>query len=160
MAMENNSQNKKSINQNNKSLKSSDIHKVLNEKNYVTVAEGVIKLLSSMSKDNRNGKIEMVTNSKIRNLLSMSANIYNEIMVDTRITDDKLPDDLNGKIEYLRVRFVYEAGRENKVKQLVEKADLIELLKTIRGSKRRYELFYHYMEALVAFKKFYNDNDD
>ncbi len=160
MVMENNSQNKKSINQNNKSLKSSDIHKVLNEKNYVTVAEGVIKLLSSMSKDNRNGKIEMVTNSKIRNLLSMSANIYNEIMVDTRITDDKLSDDLNGKIEYLRVRFVYEAGRENKVKQLVEKADLIELLKTIRGSKRRYELFYHYMEALVAFKKFYNDNDD
>lgn len=160
MAMENNSQNKKSINQNNKSLKSSDIHKILNEKNYVTVAEGVIKLLSSMSKDKRNGKIEMVTNSKIRNLLSMSANIYNEIMVDTRITDDKLPDDLNGKIEYLRVRFVYEAGRENKVKQLVEKADLIELLKTIRGSKRRYELFYHYMEALVAFKKFYNDNDD
>lgn len=128
----------------------------INEENYVAKAEGVILKLSKQV--NKQGKVvAMVTNSKIRNLLSMSADIYNQVL-DCK--DDKLPQELNGRIEYLRVRYIYEAGREPKVKDLVIQGELLEIMKEIQGSKKNYILYYHYMEALVAFKRFWNKNDD
>ena len=124
----------------------------INEENYVAKAESVILKLSKQV--NKQGKVvAMVTNSKIRNLLSMSADIYNQVL-DCK--DDKLPQELNGRIEYLRVRYIYEAGREPRVKDLVIQGELLE----IQGCKKNYILYYHYMEALVAFKRFWNKNDD
>lgn len=123
----------------------------INKQNYVDEAERVIKELSEKTNQ------KMVTNSKIRNLLSTAADIYNQVL-DCK--EDKLPEDIASRIDYLRVRFVYESGREKAVKQLVEEAKLIENLKDIEGSKENYILFYHYMEALVAFKRYMNKNDD
>lgn len=128
----------------------------INEENYVAKAESVILKLSKQV--NKQGKVvAMVTNSKIRNLLSVSADIYNQVL-DCK--DDKLPQELNGRIEYLRVRYIYEAGREPRVKDLVIQGELLEIMKEIQGSKKNYILYYHYMEALVAFKRFWNKNDD
>ena len=128
----------------------------INEENYVAKAESVILKLSKQV--NKQGKVvAMVTNSKIRNLLSMSADIYNQVL-DCK--DDKLPQELNGRIEYLRVRYIYEAGREPRAKDLVIQGELREIMKEIQGSKKNYILYYHYMEALVAFKRFWNKNDD
>ena len=128
----------------------------INEENYVAKAESVILKLSKQV--NKQGKlVAMVTNSKIRNILSMSADIYNQVL-DCK--DDKLPQELNGRIEYLRVRYIYEAGREPRVKDLVIQGELLEIMKEIQGSKKNYILYYHYMEALVAFKRFWNKNDD
>ena len=128
----------------------------INEENYVAKAESVILKLSKQV--NKQGKVvAMVTNSKIRNLLSMSADIYNQVL-DCK--DDKLPQELNGRIEYLRVRYIYEAGREPRVKDLVIQGELLEIMKEIQASKKNYILYYHYMEALVAFKRFWNKNDD
>lgn len=128
----------------------------INEENYVAKAESVILKLSKQV--NKQGKVvAMVTNSKIRNLLSMSADIYNQVL-DCK--DDKLPQELNGRIEYLRVRYIYEAGREPRVKDLVIQGELLEIMKEIQGSKKNYILYYHYMEALVAFKRFWNKTDD
>ena len=128
----------------------------INEENYVAKAESDILKLSKQV--NKQGKVvAMVTNSKIRNLLSMSADIYNQVL-DCK--DDKLPQELNGRIEYLRVRYIYEAGREPRVKDLVIQGELLEIMKEIQGSKKNYILYYHYMEALVAFKRFWNKNDD
>ena len=128
----------------------------INEENYVAKAESVILKLSKQV--NKQGKVvAMVTNSKIRNLLSMSADIYNQVL-DCK--DDKLPQELNGRIEYLRVRYIYEAGREPRVKDLVIQGELLEIMKEIQGSKKNYILYYHYMEALVAFQRFWNKNDD
>ena len=84
----------------------------INEENYVAKAESVILKLSKQV-DKQGKVVAMVTNSKIRNLLSMSADIYNQVL-DCK--EDKLPQELNGRIEYLRVRYIYEAGREPRVK--------------------------------------------
>ena len=60
----------------------------INEKNYVDKAEAAITRLSKMV--NRQGKvIPMVTTSKIRNLLAMAADIYNQAL-DCK--EDVLPD--------------------------------------------------------------------
>ncbi len=127
----------------------------LNEQNYVDVAEKAILDLKNM-KDKNGREIPMVTTSKLRNLLAMTADIYNIILNQK---EDKLPDDICSRIEYLRVRFLYEAGRERAVKSMLEKASVMELMKGIRGSKRNYILFNRYMEALVAFHKYYGGKE-
>ena len=128
----------------------------INEKNYVDNAEAAITRLSK--KVNKQGReIPMVTTSKIRNLLSMAADIYNQAL-DCK--EDVLPDDITSRIDYLRVRFMYEAGREQGVKSLIEEADLLNIMKEIKGNKNNYILFYHYMEVLVTFKRYMNKNDD
>ena len=128
----------------------------IDENNYVDKAEKVITGLKNKV-NQRTGKAEpMVTTSKIRNLLAMSADIYNEVML---LKDDALDKDICGKIEYLRIRFVYEAGREPKVKDFVLSAEILDILKEIKGSRSNYILFNRYMEALIAFHKYYGGKD-
>ena len=127
----------------------------INEENYVDIAEKVIVDLKALK--NKQGRIiPMVTTSKLRNLLSMAADIYNEVM---NYGEDKLSADINARIEYLRVRFLYEAGRESTVKNFVEKSQILDVLKNIKGSRKNFVLFNRYMEALVAFHKYYGGKD-
>lgn len=127
----------------------------VNEQNYVDEAEKVIQRLKNLKKPNGYA-VPMVTMTKLRNLLAMATDIYNEIMNQNT---EKLSEDICSRIEYLRVRFLYEAGREEAVKKFVEEAELIDVLKGIHGSKKRYILFHRYMEALVAFHKYHGGKD-
>ena len=125
----------------------------LDEKTYVDQAEKVLDALTQPYTDN-NGKTRtpsLVTTSKIRNILSMAADLYDSVLQNM---EPELNSDLVARIEYLRVRMIYEAGREPKVKSFLEKAKLIEYAKQIGNDKKRFILFYRYMEALVAFHKF------
>lgn len=96
-------------------------------------------------------------NFKIRNLLAMTADIYNEVIGSQ---DDKLSNEIRGKINYLKIRFVYEAGRETKVKTLVEKAEILHHIDDIKDSRTQFILFSRYMEALVAYRKFIGGHDE
>ncbi len=128
----------------------------LDENNYVEQAEQAIRNLKNM-KDRYGHPIDVVTTSKLRNLLAMTSDIYNEVI---GLKEEKLPDDIKGRINYLRVRFLYEAGREKSVKNLVTEADIMKHLEDIRGSRKQYILFSRYMEALVAYRKFLVERDD
>lgn len=128
----------------------------LTEDNYVEIAENVIKKLREKN-DQRGRQIPLVTTSKIRNLLGMTADIYNEVI---NSKEEKLSSELVGRINYMKIRFIYEAGREPKVKSLIEEADILQHLKEINGSRKQYILFSHYMEALVAYRKFYGGKDE
>ena len=132
--------------------------KTINETNYVDKAEKAILSLRDKAKKQQRGRgeLKIVTTSKIRNLLAMTADIYNQVMI---CQNDKLSDDLKGRIEYLRVRFMYECGREPLVKNFVKEADILPILKEINGSKKNYILFSRYMEALIAFHKYYDGKD-
>lgn len=127
----------------------------LTEENYVEIAEKVIKKLHE-EKNQKGQLIGIVTTSKIRNLLSMTANIYNDV-VNTK--SEHLSNEVIGRINYLKLRFVYEAGREPKVKRLVETAQILQCLDAIKGSRSQYILFSRYMEALVAYRKFYEKDE-
>ena len=128
----------------------------LNEENYVDLAEEAIRKLCK--KTDRSGRaISIVTTSKIRNLLAMTADIYNDALNEK---GEGLSGDIVARINYLKVRFVYEAGREPAVKNLVEEAEILEHLDEVKGNKSRYLLFSRYMEALVAYRKFYGGRDE
>ena len=128
---------------------------ILTNENYVSKAENVIKKLSERT-DKRGKRIPMVTTSKIRNLLAMTADIYNEVRISK---GDELSDDVCGRIRYLKIRFTYEAGRDRDVKSFVEEADILKAIDEIGNSKSRYLLFSRYMEALIAYHKFNGGKD-
>lgn len=123
---------------------------ILNKKDYVDKAQ---KVMDKLQKD----KSFDLTTTKIRGLLAMTMDIYNEIMPST---EDELSDEINGKINFLKVHVLYEAGRNRKdVKKFVEEAQIIPCIDEIQGSRERYILFSSYMEALVAYFKFNGGRD-
>ncbi|WP_449240483.1 type III-A CRISPR-associated protein Csm2 [Desulfoscipio gibsoniae] len=123
------------------------------EKNYTAQAEQVIRgLRSSMGRD-----YQQFTTSKIRNILAKVSELYNEVTIAQQ---DILSSEIQSKIEYLKVRLVYECGRELYViKPFVEKAGLLDLLNAIGDDRQRFIDFAHYMEALVAYHRFHGGKD-
>ena len=103
----------------------------LTEDNYVELAEKAIKKLCS-EKDKRGKEVAPVTTSKIRNLLAMTTDIYNQVV---NLKEEKLSTELIGQINYMKIRFVYEAGREVKVKKLIEEADILTHIDEIKNSR-------------------------
>ncbi|WP_078807357.1 type III-A CRISPR-associated protein Csm2 [Pilibacter termitis] len=113
---------------------------------YVDEAEAVFENLSQEKELNK------LTTTQIRNLLSLTANLYDEIQV-------KKFEELTDKINYLRVQFVYQSGRNKSVEYFVKKAGIIDLLKNRVKNKVTLIRFCRYMEALVAYFKYNGGND-
>lgn len=127
--------------------------KIINEDNYSDVSQNVIKTLSQ---PNKYGRINIISTSQLRNILAMSADIYNQVVP----LEKDLTDEINSRIEYLRVRCFYEAGRDRLVKDFMRKSQIPEILREINGEKKNFILFNHYLEALVAFRKYYGGKDE
>ena len=124
---------------------------ILTDDNYVDKAEAAIKSLKRNNRDRRNPDAFLLTTSKIRHLLSLASALFDESNV-------KGYPDLQDKIAYLRVQFVYQSGREFAVKDLVQQAQILEALKEV-SNKETLQRFCRYMEALVAYFKFYGGKD-
>ena len=129
--------------------------------NYTDKAEDVIFDLAKDKygniKRDTNGKLDVnLTTSKIRNILSMVSALYNDIQ---RYKEKELSEEFLSRIQYLKMRIAYEAGRERSVEDFVKKANLMTEIKKIGTSKDNLILFCNYMEALVAYHKFYGGKD-
>ena len=132
----------------------------ITESNYVDEAEKHIKeLIRKKTKTDRMGResVDIVSTSKMRGLLAMVSDIYNDVLNEPK---ESLSNDLIARINYMKVHFYYEAGREKKVKELMEEARVFEVINDIKGKRSGFILFSRYMEALVAFRKFYVEKDD
>ena len=136
---------------------------------YVAKAESVIKQLS------RNEKNEILLNtSQLRKILSAITDVKNKVSVEAA---KKISPELQLEIRFLKTILVYQAGREiekskeknnknnnkksnyitiNAVDEFIEKADLISLLDKIGDDLKRFYRFCKYIEALVAFHKYYS----
>lgn len=110
---------------------------------YVDQAEKIMRSLM--------GNKKAVTTSKIRGMLSMVSEIYNE---ENRSTEKELQEKNVVKINLMRVRVAYECGRDNAVKDFVAKTKLLEYLKGISRDRADLIRFAHYMEALVAYHRY------
>ena len=108
-------------------------------------AETVMQKLSSSTRN--------LTTTKIRKLLSMANDIYNEAI----LLDDWTPA-LQSKIEYFIVRMAYESGRERDVKSFIAETDLMGRAQKVK-SRQEFLDFHKYLEALVAYHRFYGGKD-
>ena len=124
----------------------------IDELNYVDTANNVILALKN---DDKFGKLTLTT-SKIRNLLSMTSALYTDAQQQR---EDKLSTEMQSRVQYLRMRVAYDAGRDQTVKSFVVKAELLEQLSAIRDDRKKLLLFCRYMEALVAYHRVHGGQD-
>ena len=126
----------------------------LTEDNYVEIAETAIKDICERKDQRGNKGRDLVTTSKIRNLLAMSADIYNEVIISQK---EVLSKEIIGRINYMKIRFIYDAGREKKVGIFLQQTKLLEYLEGSKEGRTQYILFNRYMEALEAYRKYYGE---
>lgn len=122
-------------------------------------AEAVIQSL--VYKDHRdNDRLDLKT-SQIRKFLAAVTSVTNQIEVwhMQHIDTDVLPDELAAQVKYLKVKLAYQAGREKSVKQFAEKARLSQRIDAIGCDRRKYQAFAHFVEALVAYHRFYGGQE-
>jgi CRISPR-associated protein Csm2 len=127
------------------------------EDKYVQEAENVIKELADKNFECFNQgtrKKDKLTTSQIRNLLSLTSTIYDEAL-------NQGAQSVTDKLAYLRIQFVYQSGRNTAVKKLVELADILNILSQVQQKKDKQLIirFCHYIEALVAYFKYYGGKD-
>ena len=114
--------------------------------NYVDEAERVMSELKA-----KRG----ITTSKIRAIYALVADIYN---AENLRSEAELLEESQLKLMRLRVRIIYD-GREKAVREFVEKAQLLEYIKGIGKSRAEMIQFAHYMEALVAYHRYYGGRE-
>lgn len=133
-------------------------NKILDPDGYVDRAEAVIKkwMGNKSSRKDEEKKDKLITITQIRNLMAMTSDMYNDVV---ELRGEILPGSVKERIEYLRLRFVYESGREDSVRAFVDEAGLLQALKEINGKRQNFIIFSRYMEALVAYWKYYDRND-
>ena len=81
----------------------------LTEDNYVEIAETAIKDICERKDQRGNKGRDLVTTSKIRNLLAMSADIYNEVIISQK---EVLSKAIIGRINSMKIRFIYDRYME------------------------------------------------
>ena len=127
----------------------------INQQNYVDEAERVIK---SMARPDNNGKLTIsLTASKLSNLLAMAAGLKTDAQ---HSRGKELSPDMQSRVQYLKMRIAYEAGREPKVKEFVERAELLSYVSEIAADRQKLLLFCDYMEALTAYHKYYGGREN
>lgn len=136
--------------------------------NYVDRADKVMRALSEEAQKSNGSK--MVTTSQIRKFLTAVNRVNGKIDQfkngNKSSASGRIPEDIQMEIKFLKVKLAYQIGRAdsgrnraNPVKEFADKSGLIGEIDKIGDSLERYENFARYVEALVAFHKFYGGKD-
>lgn len=129
--------------------------------NIVNKAELAIKSIRKPNKKNHDKLVIELKTNQIRKILTVVNILKNKVDIYKIANPQakKLDEELQMEIEFLRVNMSYQAGRDNLVREFIEKADLLNMVKDINGDIKAFEKFCKYVEALVAFHKFYGGQD-
>ena len=122
---------------------------------------GYVEDAEKVFKDWYSTRDKKITTSKIRGLLSGMSDIYNDVV---RVEGEELPQDIVDRIQYLKVQFVYEYGRDDKkdgpVRRFIIESKILNKIDQIGTSKKKFIEMERYMEALVAYHRFYGGEDE
>jgi CRISPR-associated protein Csm2 len=122
---------------------------------------GYVEDAEKVFKDWYSTRDKKITTSKIRGLLSGMSDIYNDVV---RVEGEELPQDIVDRIQYLKVQFVYEYGRDDKkdgpVRRFINESKILNKIDKIGTSKKKFIEMERYMEALVAYHRFYGGKDE
>ena len=124
------------------------------------IAQEAENVILRLKKDG-GGKL-VITKSQIRKFLAAVNALTNKVD-DYRARNPRaveLSPALASAVKYLKVQLVYQAARnQTSVQPFVKQARLKERIDSIGADLRAYEDFAHYVEALVAYHKFYGGED-
>ena len=97
-----------------------------------------------------------ITTSKIRRLFSLLIDSYN---LESIHTDNTLKPETVRQLHLAQIRMLYEAGRDKNVKAFLESTKLVHYLKAIKNDHDAFINYFHYMEALVAYHKYFGGKE-
>ena len=102
-----------------------------------------------------------LTKSQIRKFLTAVNVVKNKVDVDKNKAEDgnKLSAEMAAEVKFLKVSILYQAGREKSVRDFVDKAEIAKIIMDIGDNANKFNKFCKYVEALVAFHKFYGGRD-
>ena len=126
----------------------------------VDLAQEVMKKLSAVK--DKWGNPSMVTTSQIRRFLTAVNTVTGKVEQYQNETGDlgKLSADLAAQVKFLKVKLAYQIGRQGRfVADFAKEADLMAAIDSIGDDVKKYEEFARYVEALVAFHKYYGGKD-
>ncbi len=134
----------------------------MSEKVAVDIVDEAEKVIKSLNTD-RWGKPGLKT-AKIRKFLAAVNSIRNEVMVmKGSHKDTALSPDIALEIKMLKANILYQAGRDTDrdkfVKDFVEKSHLVDKINAVGTDYKKFDLLCKYIEALVAFHKYYGGAD-
>ena len=115
--------------------------------------------------DNRGREKIDLTTGQIRKVLTAINALTNKITVYAaqNETVEELPENLAAEVRYLKVKIAYQVGRDkargNPVKNFVDRAELFKRIDAVGTNIQRYEEFARFVEALVAYHKYYGGRD-
>ena len=89
---------------------------------------------------------DWISTSKLRKILAMVSDIYDDAR---RLSEEQLDETMKSKVKYLKI-----------VKQFIENTQILQIIDEIGESKDQLITFCHYMEALVAYRKFKGKDRD
>ena len=120
------------------------------------------KVMYTLSHDNQGKQKRMMTTSQIRRFLTAVNTVTGKVEQYQNETGtlEKLSTDLAAQVKFLKVKLAYQVGRQGKVvADFAKEADLMAAIDSIGSDAKKYEEFARYVEALVAFHKFYGGKD-
>ncbi len=130
---------------------------------YDPIEEGK-KLVERMLEEYKINKYNFkFTTSQLRKILAMAASVKNSIaMENNNGNEQKISSEMKNEIQYIRLKLVYQMGREDAVKTWLGKKgiDLPEIIKNIGDDAKRFNDFYRLLESIVAYKKFLIPNNE
>lgn len=132
------------------------------ESNLVGAAENVIlDLKDKVGK----GKIA-VTKTQLRKILTAVVSLKNKVDVEVASQIAKgvnsvecVSEEMAAEIKFLKVAVIYQGSRDEKVNDFVTVAGLTDFIDVIGNSIRKFNIFNKYVEALVAYHKYYGGRD-
>lgn len=111
----------------------------------------------------------VVTTTKLRDLMAQVNELYNDIVLEP---DEKLDKKYIDAIRHLKVKMIYDAGRDRqeklfgndrndprfkdgKLTHFFKRTELLDMVGNIGDSREKFLNYCKYFEALVAYHKFY-----
>lgn len=129
----------------------------MNEKGYIGKDKTV------RDKFGKEKRVPKLTNSQIRKFLTAVNVVKNKVDMFWAKNNDavSLPDELVTEIKFLKVNIVYQAAKDNTgaVKSFIMVTNLDKIINDIGNDANKFNKFCKYVEALVAFHKFYGGRD-
>lgn len=126
----------------------------------VDLAQEVMKKLSAVK--DKWGNPSMVTTSQIRRFLTAVNTVTGKVEQYRNENGKKevLSPELVAQVKFLKVKLAYQIGRQGRfVADFAKEADLMAAIDSIGDDVKKYEEFARYVEALVAFHKYYGGKD-
>lgn len=142
------------------------------ENDKVELARSVMEALAQ--RKDGDGKPDMITTSQVRKFLTAVNTVTGKIeqYQNEHGGEKTISQELAAQVKFLKVKLAYQIGRADKkskdirkasdyekINDFEKKADLMGAIDSIGVDAEKYREFARYIEALVAFHKYYGGKD-